>query len=168
MDQIERALSDYLPKRPLKEVHEEFARLRDSANRALGPVAGMPLEDTQLLRRQIARRCIYGVDRNSIAVDLARLALWIHTFVPGLPLSFLDHSLLWGNALVGIGTLDEADRWMEEVAGSLLRIIARNWRPPRSRCDAGWPQRCHRLEIDEARIAFSEARGCRSPSGCAV
>lgn len=111
VDRIERALSGYLLKRPLTEVHAELARLRDLAQDALGPQGmDLPVEDTQLLRRQIARRCIYGVDRNRIAVDLARLALWIHTFVPGLPLSFLDHSLVEGNSLVGIGTLGEADR----------------------------------------------------------
>src|SRR5207342_3599364 len=52
--------------------------------------------------------CIYGIDVNLMAVELARLAIWIHTFVPGLPLSFLDHSLVCGNSLTGIGTLDEA------------------------------------------------------------
>ena len=41
----------------------------------------------------MARNCIYGVDSNPVAVELARLAVWVHTFVPGLPLSFLDHIL---------------------------------------------------------------------------
>jgi hypothetical protein len=123
VDRIERALSGYLLKRPLAEVHAELARLRAAAQKALGSQGDdLPIEDTQLLRRQIARRCIYGVDRNRIAVDLARLALWIHTFVPGLPLSFLDHSLVEGNSLVGIGTFGEADQWMEEIAGPLFRI----------------------------------------------
>jgi hypothetical protein len=123
VDRVERALSGYLLKRPLPEVHAELARLRESAQKALGDQGPyVTIEDTQLLRRQIARRCIYGADRNRIAVDLARLALWIHTFVPGLPLSFLDHSLVEGNSLVGIGTFEEADRWMAEAGGSLLRI----------------------------------------------
>ena len=69
----------------------------------------MTIEDGQLLRRLIARRCIYGVDLNSIAVQLARLAVWIHTFVPGLPLSILDHNLVHGNALIGIGNLAEIE-----------------------------------------------------------
>ena len=41
------------------------------------------------------RRCIYGLDMNEIAVELARVAIWIHTFVPGLPMSTLDHNLVW-------------------------------------------------------------------------
>jgi hypothetical protein len=67
----------------------------------------MPIEDGQLLRRLIARRCIYGVDLNPVAVQLARLAVWVHTFVPGLPLSLLDHNLVCGNSLVGIGRVSE-------------------------------------------------------------
>ncbi|MGB4809933.1 MAG: hypothetical protein WBP39_10610, partial [Candidatus Phosphoribacter baldrii] len=43
-----------------------------------------------------------------MAVELARLALWIHTFVPGLPMSNLDHGLINGDSLTGIGTVDEA------------------------------------------------------------
>ncbi len=47
---------------------------------------------------------------NPLAVELARLSLWIHTFVPGLPLSFLDHNLVVGNSLVGIATIEELRR----------------------------------------------------------
>ena len=70
--------------------------------------AGAQLETATLIRRQVARRCVYGVDLNPIAVELARLALWIHTFVPGLPLSYLSHNLVSGNSLTGIGTVAEA------------------------------------------------------------
>jgi hypothetical protein len=98
VDHIERGFTGYLAKRHLPDVFEELARLREAAHEALGSQAEEidPIEDTQLLRRQIARRCIYRVDLNPIAVELTRLSLWIHTFVPGLPLSFLDHSLVVG------------------------------------------------------------------------
>ncbi len=56
----------------------------------------------------MARRCIYGLDINPLAVELSQLALWIHTFVPGLPMSSLDHGLVLANSLTGIGTIDEA------------------------------------------------------------
>ncbi len=69
---------------------------------------GPRLEASTLLRRQIARRCIHGVDVNETAVELARVAVWIHTFVPGLPMSTLDHNLVCGDSLTGIGTVDEA------------------------------------------------------------
>ena len=81
VDHIERALSDYLSRRKLPGVAHELAALRTAALEALGPLSEqVEIEDTQLLRRMIARRCIYGVDVNPTAVSLARLGVWIHTF----------------------------------------------------------------------------------------
>jgi len=45
---------------------------------------------------------------NPISVELARVAIWIHTFVRGLPMSSLDHNLVCANSLTGIGSIDEA------------------------------------------------------------
>jgi hypothetical protein len=56
-------------------------------------VAENQLEDRLLVRRMILKRCVYGVDRNPMAVELAKVALWLHTFTVGAPLSFLDHHL---------------------------------------------------------------------------
>ncbi len=116
VDRIEQKFMDYLAKKELEErefpgVAEEFARLRASSKKAFEKVQLDPpdIENGQLLRRQIARRCIYGVDINPMAVKLAQVSLWIHTFVPGLPLAFLDHNLVCGNSLVGIGALDEIE-----------------------------------------------------------
>jgi hypothetical protein len=109
IDRIEARLSDFLALHPIAAVTAELDRLRSAAYESLGELAdGVELETNSLLRRQIGRRCIYGVDRNEISVELARLAIWIHTFVPGLPLSFLDHNLVVGDSLTGIGTIDEA------------------------------------------------------------
>ncbi len=125
VDRIERAFLGYLARRPLPEVARELGRLRDTARVALGPEgAQIRIEDGQLLRRQIARRCIYGVDLNPTAVHLARLAIWIHTFVPGLPLSFLDRTLVAGNSLIGVATVAEADDWFRTVAGPLFHLDA--------------------------------------------
>jgi len=108
IDRVERALTGYLSQRQLPVVAAELAQLRAAALNALGSLADqVEIEDTQLLRRLIARRCIYGVDLNETAVQLARLSIWIHTFVPGLPLSLLDHNLVRGNSLVGLGQLEE-------------------------------------------------------------
>jgi type II restriction/modification system DNA methylase subunit YeeA len=87
-------------------VEAELAALRAAAEGALGGLAGAArIDRAQLLRRQISLRCLYGVDLNPLAVDLARLSLWIHSFVPGLPLALLDSHLVRGNALVGMGTV---------------------------------------------------------------
>ena len=57
--------------------------------------------DRALLRRQIASRCLFGVDLNPMAVQLARLSLWLATLSVNKPLSFLDHHLVSGNSLIG-------------------------------------------------------------------
>ena len=51
--------------------------------------------------RQVIGRCIYGVDRNDMAVELTKVALWLEALEPGLPLSFLDHQVVQGDALLG-------------------------------------------------------------------
>jgi Eco57I restriction-modification methylase len=101
--------------------------MREAAGKQLGVEAShSEIEDGQLLRRLIARRCIYGVDVNPLAVELARLSIWIHTFVPGLPLTMLDHNLVPGNALIGIGTIDDIKRRFELAGTSLFPINADN------------------------------------------
>ena len=57
--------------------------------------------DRIALRREIASRCLFGVDVNPTAVQLARLSLWLATLASDRPLSFLDHHLIAGNSLVG-------------------------------------------------------------------
>ena len=57
-------------------------------------------------RRTIAQRCLYGVDINGTAVQLARLSLWLCTLAADKPLSFLDHHLRTGNSLVGAAPAD--------------------------------------------------------------
>jgi hypothetical protein len=125
IDRIEKGMADYLAKRDLPGVRRELAALRDAAIKELGELAEtVTIEDGQLLRRMIARRCIYGVDLNALSVQLARLAVWIHTFVPGLPLSVLDHTLVRGNSLVGVGTVDDIRKKFEEATGTLFAVDA--------------------------------------------
>ncbi len=59
--------------------------------------------------RDVIRHCIYGVDKNPLAVDLCKVALWIESQTPGLPLSFLDHHIKCGDSLVGVFDLDVLD-----------------------------------------------------------
>ena len=64
----------------------------------------IPPDEDELLyaRRMIAQRCLYGVDKNIMAVDLAKLALWLVTLAKEHPFTFLDHSLRYGDSLVGL------------------------------------------------------------------
>ena len=59
-------------------------------------------DDVTFARRLVAQRCLYGVDRNSVAVDLAKMSIWLATLAREHPLTFLDHSLRHGDSLVGL------------------------------------------------------------------
>ena len=109
IDHIERKMAAFLAEEgnSIPGVAIELLKLESAAIEALGPDAVKP-ERSSLLRRQIARRCVYGLDINQIAVELARVSIWIHTFVRGLPMSSLDHNLVCGNSLTGIGSVEEA------------------------------------------------------------
>jgi hypothetical protein len=69
------------------------------------------------LRRYVVESCIYGVDVNPLAVELARVSLWIATLDPGLPFSFLDHKIKVGNSLVGC--------WLDRVEDYPLKAWER-------------------------------------------
>ena len=60
------------------------------------------LTDINLLKRHVLKRCAYGVDLNPMAVELAKVSLWLDCFTIGAPLSFLDHHLKCGNSLIGM------------------------------------------------------------------
>ena len=60
------------------------------------------LTDQAIIRRMVLKRCIYGVDKNPLTVELAKVSLWLHSFTVGAPLSFLDHHLRYGDSLVGL------------------------------------------------------------------
>jgi hypothetical protein len=167
IDRIERAFAGYLARRTLPGVQRELANLRSAAEKALGPLAeSIIIEDSHLLRRLIARRCVYGVDMSSLSVQLARLGIWIHTFVPGLPLSFLDHNFTEGNSLVGVGSAEELRAKFEKVSGglfpldvdSLLGAAAR----PLSRLAAITD--ATKDDIAAARAATDEARQAIAPT----
>lgn len=63
-------------------------------------------EDAQILKRALLKRCIFGVDLNPFAVELARLSLWMDSFIFGTPLSFIEHHVQHGNALMGASVQD--------------------------------------------------------------
>lgn len=107
---IEAKYGAFLERNAIPGVERELLELRDAAVDALSRVgvAEPEIDRSALLGRQIARRCVYGLDINDIAVELARLAIWVRTFVPGLPMSSLDHQLVCANSLTGIGTIEEA------------------------------------------------------------
>lgn len=77
------------------------------------------LDDRHIIRRMVLKRCVYGVDKNPMAVELAKVSLWLHTFTVGAPLSFIDHHLRCGNSLFGMW-VRAGIRKAKEYGGSLL------------------------------------------------
>lgn len=161
IDRIETRMADYIADRPLPGVRRELEALRDAACNEIGEAADRDtIEDSRLLRRLIARRCIYGVDINGLSVQLARLAVWIHTFVPGLPLSFLDHNLVHGNSLVGIGSIEDIKSAFAKAEGTLFRVDAESLLGTAKKslrrlanCNDATLR-----DVGEARVAASDAR----------
>jgi hypothetical protein len=68
--------------------------------------AEVPAADRAALTRQIGEQCLFGVDLNPVAVQLARLSLWLTTLASDRPLTFLDHHLVAGNSLLGARLAD--------------------------------------------------------------
>ena len=90
-----------------------------------------PEERIVLARRLIADRCIYGVDKNPLAVEMAKLSLWLITLKKDTAFSFLDHALKCGDSLVGVDleqlrnwSLEKSDKPMLVMLGA-MRIRAR-------------------------------------------
>ncbi len=67
------------------------------------------LDDANLLKRIALKNCVYGVDLNPLAVELAKLTLWLNGFTIGAPLSFLNHHLKHGNSIIGTGIINVED-----------------------------------------------------------
>lgn len=81
---------------------------------------GVRPEDYRRALREVISRCIFGVDKNPMALELARFALWLEGFEPGRPLSFLNHHLLCGDALLGLMDFDQLKNGIPQAAFKAL------------------------------------------------
>ena len=99
---------------------DRIARIRreilDRARESQWTLDASQLTDQAIIRRMVLKRCIYGVDKNPLAVELAKVALWLHSFTVGAPLSFLDHHLRCGDSLLGL-RVTEGVAELNRVAG---------------------------------------------------
>jgi len=96
----------YLAEQVMKEVREVEVEMGVAFNE-------------QHVRREIAKECIYGVDINGMAVELAKLSMWLETLAADRPLAFLDHHLKTGNSLVGSDITEVLSDDNEEAGGRL-------------------------------------------------
>ncbi len=114
---------------------------------AHGEVPAIPPDEDEVIfaRRLIAQRCLYGVDRNPVAVDLAKVSLWLVTLAKDHALTFVDHALRHGDSLVGL---------------SRKQIEAFHWDPDAPRFQAGFETmqvREHVAKVAELRQRIREA-----------
>ncbi len=87
---------------------------------AHGETPAIPTDEDEVIfaRRLIAQRCLYGVDKNPVAVDLAKMSLWLATMARDHALTFVDHALRHGDSLVGLSRKQiEAFHWEPDAPG---------------------------------------------------
>ncbi|VXD22965.1 Genome sequencing data, contig C321 [Planktothrix serta PCC 8927] len=119
-DELIRILSQYPEQNPVLEMLDQTRQsILDNLEQQGITINPDRLEPTQLLQRVVMKRCIYGVDLNSMAVELAKVSLWLHSFTIGAPLSFLDHHLRCGNSLIGITAREAEVKMAADEIGQL-------------------------------------------------
>jgi hypothetical protein len=82
----------------------------------LGSPGSPSAEDYRHALREVARQCLYGVDRNPMAVELCKVAIWIETVEPGKPLGFLDANIRCGDSLLGLFDLEALRQGVPDAA----------------------------------------------------
>ena len=147
-----------------RQIEQLRVTILEKAKEADWVVDERQLDDRHLVRRMVLKRCVYGVDKNPMAVELAKVSLWLHTFTVGAPLSFLDHHLQCGDSLFGAWVRKGIDR--AESFGSPLLL-----QEPLSRATgaAGHVDMIERLsdaEIAEAHLSaetFGKVKDATAP-----
>ena len=100
-DRIITFLADYPENPVIRRINEMKGEILEEIARQGVKIDETKLTEVNLIKRTVMKRCIYGVDLNEMAVELAKLSLWLDSFTLGAPLSFLDHHLKCGNSLIG-------------------------------------------------------------------
>ncbi|MBE9145071.1 N-6 DNA methylase [Planktothrix mougeotii LEGE 06226] len=119
-DELIRILSQYPEQNPVLEMLDQTRQsILENLEQQGITINPDRLEPTQLLQRVVMKRCIYGVDLNSMAVELAKVSLWLHSFTIGAPLSFLDHHLRCGNSLIGTTAREAEAKMAADETGQL-------------------------------------------------
>ena len=113
MADVEATVDDYIS--PLTERIDTIRNtIIDNAEKRGWTINPEQLDDRHIVRRMVLKRCVYGVDKNPMAVELTKVALWLHTFTVGAPLSFLDHHLRCGDSLFGSWARTGIDKATEQ------------------------------------------------------
>lgn len=110
-----------------KRIDSEGCIVDDSTADGFDPLPQDTEERAIVARRLVAERCLYGVDKNPLAVELAKLSLWLTTMSKGRPFGFLDHNLRSGDSLLGIHDIRQLTELSMYPTGSRqLRLFGRS------------------------------------------
>jgi hypothetical protein len=113
VDELADATARFLARQPLPGLRKQLDDLRAGA----GATYGVGIEDVALLRRLVLKHCGYGVDLSPMGAEIAKISLWLASFVPGLSLAYLDHNVKVGNSLIGVADLES----VEDFGGDIVR-----------------------------------------------
>jgi Type I restriction-modification system methyltransferase subunit len=117
--------------------------------------------------REVVKHCIYGVDKNPLAVELCKAALWLETVEPGKPLGFLDHHIRCGDSLIGIldpkvleqgiptdaykplsGDDAEVAKALKKQNAAALKVLAKDRAKAGTTLELALDERCARGDLD--------------------
>ena len=148
-------------------VSERIVRIRDhivaNAKTHGWHVPGSGLDDKHIVRRMVLKRCVFGVDLNPMAVELAKLSLWLHSFTVGAPLSFLNHHLRCGDSLFGEFVGKAVSRLQEEYGLAISPAVASAQAAAAGMADIESRADADIAEVHASRDAFERVEAATAP-----
>jgi hypothetical protein len=150
------------PDAPLMREIEEYRKsiIEEQRKRRIRLDEDM-LTDDVILKRLIMKRCVYGVDINPLAVELAKVSLWLDSFTIGTPLTFLDHHIRCGDSLIGL--------WMKNIESKVFDATLDSWTGAISAAGTNlvdevvMPADLTVEQVTQSRVAYEEIRDKTKP-----
>ena len=121
------------------------------------------LDDRHIVRRMVLKRCVFGVDLNPMAVELAKLSLWLHSFTVGAPLSFLDHHLRCGDSLFGEFVGKAVARLRDEYGLAITPAVASAQAAAAGMAQVEARADADLVEVHASRDAFAQVEAATAP-----
>src|SRR5256884_9640899 len=122
-DQLAKILTAFKWNPIIHELAQTRQEIQQEMERQAVTIDMSKLTDLNLLKRRVLKSCIYGVDLNPMAVELAKVSLWLDCFTLGAPLSFLDHHMKYGNSLIGGSVQEIRDALGQDLLGNKFTYL---------------------------------------------
>lgn len=122
-DQVAKILTAFKWNPIIHELAQTRHEIQEEMERQGVTIDMSKLTDLNLLKRRVLKSCIYGVDLNPMAVELAKVSLWLDCFTLGAPLSFLDHHMKCGNSLIGGKVQEVQDALSQNLWGNQFTYL---------------------------------------------